>query len=84
MSENQGRLQIDCECPGAGTESCQNAKGMTDQSVEDALSDHCPLSEHCKVPGQRESQDPMQPELSSTLACSSAYKIICIAQKARA
>lgn len=82
MSENRGRLQIDCECPGAGTEPCQNAEGMTDQSVEDALSNTVLC--HSKVSGQRKSQDPMQPELSSTLACSSAYKIFCIALKARA
>lgn len=82
MSENQGRLHIACECPGAGTEPCQNAEGMTDQSVEDALLNTV-LCQN-KVPGQQESQDPMQPELSSTLACSSAYKIIFIAQKARA
>lgn len=89
MSEDQGRLQIDCECPGAGTEPCQNAEGVTDQSVEDALLNTVLCQSTAKSQdsgraGIRRNQTCLSLSRETTLACSSAYKIICITQKARA
>lgn len=89
MSEDQGRLQIECECPGAGAEPCQNAEGVTDQSVEDALSNTVLCQSPAKSQdsgraGIRCNQTCLSLSTETTLACSSAYKIICVTQKTRA